>query len=92
LEEALPLFHGYGDVFKELMIHIELAGLALERDEVEHAASRAREGLLLLRDSGMRWPPNAGFSSRKPSHWSSPRAFRRSCSTKRAPSPSASHV
>ncbi len=55
LEEALPLFHSHGDVFKELVTQIELGGLALEEDDVERAASLAREGLLLLRHSGMRW-------------------------------------
>src|SRR5712691_4755035 len=55
LEEALPLFHSHGDVFKELVTQIELGGLALEEDNVERAASLAREGLLLLRHSGMRW-------------------------------------
>jgi non-specific serine/threonine protein kinase len=55
LEEALPLFRLYGDVFKELVTQIDLGGLALDQDQVGRAASLARDGLLLVRDSGMRW-------------------------------------
>jgi ATP/maltotriose-dependent transcriptional regulator MalT len=55
LEEALPLLRQSGDVFQVLEVLIDLGSIALDFDEPGSAASYLRDGLNVLRESGIRW-------------------------------------
>jgi hypothetical protein len=55
LEEALPLLQQSGDLFQVLEVLIDLGSLALDVGDSSSAAGYLRDGLSVLRDSGMRW-------------------------------------